>query len=147
MYDNRLNPGKGRDFQHAAARLLEQRYRVEFELDRAIAIGDPGKAHRFDFVSKDQRYVGECKNYSWTETGNIPSAKMGFINEAVFYLSFLPSSTVRFVVLRSDSCDRRSETLASYYYRTYRHLLRGVFLVEIHLDAGTLVEIGRSSEA
>ncbi len=71
-------------------------------MDAPIPIGRPAKGHRFDLVSEDGRYVGECKNYSWTEGGNVPSAKMGFINEAVFYLSWLPKSASRFVVMRRD---------------------------------------------
>jgi len=87
--------------------------------------------------------MGECKNYSWTETGNIPSAKMGFVNEAVFYLSFLPPEIVRFVVMWKDTHPRRRESLADYYYRTYHHLLNGVLILEVDMGSGKLREIGR----
>ena len=81
--DNSLNTGKGSSFQTLAAKMLSEHLSVEFRLDYAIAIGKPPKLHRFDLVSTDVRFVGECKNYSWTETGNTPSAKMGFVNEAI----------------------------------------------------------------
>jgi hypothetical protein len=140
--ENRLNPGKGKRFQEQAARLLCKHFGVRFELDYPLAIGNPPKEHRFDLVSSDLHYVGECKNYAWTKAGNVPSAKMGFVNEAVLYLSFLPKDTVRFVVLRNDVHGKRDETLAEYYYRTYRHLLRGVLILEADLGNGTLRNVG-----
>ena len=139
--ENRPNPGKGRQFQEKAADLFSEHYQVEFQLDCPIAIGDPPKDHRFDLASSDLRLVGECKNYSWTKSGNVPSAKIGFVNEAVFYLSFLPKDTIRFVVMRKDVRPRKDETLANYYYRTYRHLLQGVLIFEIDLENDTIRKI------
>jgi|ERR1700676_330858 len=132
---NSLNPSKGRDFQTLAARVLETELGVRFLIDRAIPIGSPPKLHRFDLVSDDERFVGECKNYSWTETGNMPSAKMAFLNEAVLYLSLLPKSTQKFIVMRLDAHPKRG-TLLEYYLRTFRHLLSGVAFYEIDLSTG-----------
>jgi len=137
-WDNALNPGKGRDFQQLAAKLVGAHLGVEFLIDEPIAIGDPAKNHRFDLVSTDHRYVGECKNYAWTETGNMPSAKMAFLNEAVLYLSLLPATTERFIVLRLDRHHRRQESLVQYYARTYRHLLTSVSLFEIDVAVGAV---------
>jgi hypothetical protein len=142
---NRLNPARGRSFQKKAAEVLAQHFGVDFRIDYSIAIGTPPKEHKFDLVSVDQRYIGECKNYSWTESGNVPSAKMGFVNEAVFYLLHLPRGTHRFVVMRRDTHLKRSETLAEYYYRTYRHLLDVVFIVELDVETGDLKEFGRNT--
>lgn len=139
--DNSLNPGKGELFQKKTAEILSTYFGVEFQLDYPIAIGNPPKNHRYDLVSSDMRYVGECKNYSWTETGNVPSAKMGFINEAVFYLSFLSPEIIRFVVMRKDTHQKRKESLAEYYYRTYQHLLNGISILEVDITLGTLREI------
>jgi len=75
--DNSLNPEKGRSFQKLAAKILSQHFNVEFHLDYPIPIGNPPKEHRFDLVSTDHNYIGECKNYSWTKSGNVPSAKNG----------------------------------------------------------------------
>ena len=58
-------------------------------VEKKIPIGDPAKDHKFDIVSGDNSIAIECKCYTWTVTGNVPSAKMGFTNEAAFYLSFL----------------------------------------------------------
>lgn len=145
LSENRLNPGKGARFQEQAARLLSERFQAEFQLDYAIAIGNPPKDHRFDLVSLGLRCVGECKNYAWTESGNVPSAKMGFINEAVFYLSFLPKDTIRFVVMRKDVHPKRNETLADYYFRIYHHLLQGVLVLEIDLENDTIRKVENAS--
>lgn len=144
--DNRENTGKGRRFQILAAKLLSQHFRTEFRLDnpiQCIRIGDPPKKHQFDLVSTNLRYVGECKNYAWTVGGNVPSAKMAFINEAVFHLSLLPPEKSRFIAMRKDTRPQSGESLANYYFRTYRYLLNGVFIIEIDPKSGTIREIGR----
>lgn len=141
-WDNRLNTGKGRDFQRRAAQALERYFKVPFLVEQVFAIGNPPKEHKFDLVSEDRRYVGEAKNYSWTESGNMPSAKMGFVNEAVFYLSFLPEATSKFVIMRKDAHPSRGETLAEYYHRTYRHLLGHVMILELDVNSGDVRRIG-----
>lgn len=136
--DNSLNTGKGREFQRVAADLMGRHFSVKFRLDYPMPIGTPPKQHRFDLVSDDKHYIGECKNYAWTEGNNVPSAKMGFINEALFYLSFCPPTTVRFVVMRKDIRNTTGESLADYYFRTYRHLRNGTLVIEIDISGGTI---------
>jgi hypothetical protein len=128
---NTMNTGKGRDFQKIAAEVLGTYFNTKFRIEFPIAIGYPPKEHKFDLVSEEMRYVGESKNYSWTEGGNVPSAKMGFINEAVFYLQHVSSDKKRFVVMRREVDDKHKESLADYYYRANKHLLNGVIIVEI----------------
>ncbi len=140
-WNNSLNPEKGKVFQIAAGKIMGIHFGVEFAQDIAIEIGHPQKAHRFDLVSHDHQFVGECKNYSWTETGNVPSAKLGFINEAVFCLTFIPSSATRFVAMRRATTPNRGETLAEFYFRTYRHLLGDIVVFEVDLDSGAVREI------
>jgi hypothetical protein len=132
--------GNGPEFQLLAAELLCKKLGVSFNLDYPIAIGHPPKLHRFDLVSADSHYVGECKNYSWTQTGNMPSAKISCLNEAVLYLSHVPHDRSKFIVLRLDRHDKHKETLAQYYLRTYKHLLRGLTFYEIDPSAGELSE-------
>mgnify|MGYP001313762860 CR=1 FL=1 len=139
-WDNALNTGKGRDFQSLAAALLGERLGTRFLIDQPLPIGRPAKEHPFDLVSADRRHVGECKNYAWTETGNMPSAKMAFLNEAVLYLSHLPTEMQKFIVLRRDLHVRRNETLVAYYVRTYRHLLDGLTIYEIDPDTRSIEE-------
>ena len=89
---NSDNPKNGAVFQRAVQRYFIQEYGAGFELEKKIPIGEPAKDHKFDIVNTDKRIVIECKRYTWTESGNVPSAKMGFTNEAAFYLSFLPDT-------------------------------------------------------
>lgn len=133
--------GKGKKFQIAAASALSDHFNVVFALDVPIPIGTPAKNHCFDMVSNDGTIIGECKNYCWTETGNMPSAKMAFLNEAVLYLSLLPIKPKRFIVMRRDHHPKRKESLAEYYYRTYRHLLDGITVFELDDVTGSLTEI------
>jgi len=88
---NSKNTVKGKSFQTIAAEVLRHYFLVGFQTEHPILIGNPPKSHKFDLVSDDGNFIGECKNYSWTEGGFVPSAKMGFINEAVFYLQHISS--------------------------------------------------------
>lgn len=127
---NSDNPRIGAEFQTQVANWLRNHYGKDFELEKKIPIGDPPKDHKFDIVSSDNTIAVECKRYTWTESGNVPSAKMGFTNEAAFYLSFLPDSFEKYIVMLKSFHEKRQETLAEYYYRTNRHLLRSVKVAE-----------------
>jgi hypothetical protein len=140
---NNMNPKKGRDFQNLAARILSDYFNVAFLTEQAIPIGNPPKLHKFDLVSIDKKYIGESKNYSYTEGGNIPSAKMMGLNEAVFYLQHLPTEKDRFIVVRKEVGINHSVTLGEHYYKTNRHLLNSVFIIEIDVKTNEVREIGR----
>lgn len=131
---NSMNPQKGKQFQATAAKILSEYFNVIFDTEYEIEIGNPPKKHKFDLVSENRKYVGESKNYSWTEVGNIPAAKMAFMNEAVLYLQNVSSDLHRFIVMRKDMHPTKNESLAEYYYRTNRHLLGGVSILEIDLQ-------------
>jgi hypothetical protein len=133
--------GKGYDFQFKAAEILGGYYDVVFR-EYAIPIGNPPKMHKFDLVSDDKHYIGECKNYVWTAGGNVPSAKICHINEAVFYLQHLPSDTIRFVVMRRAIDKFHLESLAEYYYRMNKHLLKGVIIIEIDETTENVIIVG-----
>ena len=143
MKQNSENPRRGKEFQALAASILSEYWGVQFEMEVSFPIGDPPKKHRFDLASQDRTYVGESKNYTWTVSGNMPSAKMAFVNEAVFYLSHLPSGINRFVVMPRDIRPKNGEPLADYYHRTYRHLLGGVQIVEIDVETYQVRIVGK----
>ena len=130
MNSNSENPRVGKEFQLAVKRWFENNLQMEFEIERKIAIGSPAKLHSFDISEHDEKIVIECKCYTWTETGNIPSAKMGFLNEAAFYLSFLDSGVDKTIVMAKSTHPKREETLAEYYFRTNRHLLGNIKILE-----------------
>ena len=65
-----------------------------------------------------------------TETGNVPSAKIRTMNEAVFFLSFLPDTMEKIIVMAKATHPKRKETLAEYYHRSYGHLLGATRMME-----------------
>ncbi len=141
MNSNSENPVVGANFQKEVAQWFSEKYNRSFIIEKKIAIGySEKKDHKFDVVSEDSSIVIECKCYSWTETGNVPSAKMGAANEAVFYLSFLPSTTERYLVMKKTTHPKHkiNETLAEYYYRTNKHLLGGTKVAEFDVETKSL---------
>jgi hypothetical protein len=146
MNKNSENPRVGKEFQLAVKEWLEEAYTFPFEIERKIAIGRPAKLHSFDISSLDESIVVECKCYTWTETGNIPSAKMGFTNEAAFYLSFLPDDTERIIVMLHAEHLKRNETLAEYYFRTNRHLLGKIKIYEFDLQTKEMRFVGQNED-
>ena len=120
---NSDNPKNGADFQKKVQQFFIEKYGPGFLLEKKIPIGQPPKDHKFDIVNIDLGIVIECKRYTWTETGNVPSAKIRAINEAAFYLSFLPDAYEKYIVMLRSQHKKKQETLAEYYYRTNHHLL------------------------
>ena len=140
MNTNSQNPKVGKDFELAVLAWFEKQYGKFFENNKPLNIGNPPKLHRFDVVSSDNTIVAECKCYSWTETGNVPSAKMGFVNEAIFYLSFITNAST-YVVMKKSTHAKRAETLAEYYFRTNRHLLGNTKVFEFDVEQNIMREI------
>ena len=125
---------------------FQQTYNKKFELEKKIAIGSPAKEHRFDIIDEFEKFAIECKRYTWTETGNIPNAKIGFINEAAFYLSFLPDSYDKYIVMLYSYHPQKKETLAEYYYRTNKHLLGNIKVAEFNPENNQLRVIRSAKE-
>ncbi len=138
---NSDNPGRGADFQRRVQKWLINEYGLDFELKKKIAIGEPAKEHKFDIVCSTRKIAIECKRYTWTQSGNVPSAKMGFVNEATFYLSFLPEEYKKYIVLMRSYNVKRNESLAEYYYRTYMHLLGDIHILEYDVDKDEMKKI------
>ena len=145
MNKNSENPGVGAAFQKAVARWLEQQFDKEFILEKKIAMGHPAKNHKFDIVSSDDTMAIECKCYTWTETGNVPSAKMGFTNEAAFYLSFIPDTYEKFIVMKLSRHPKREETLAEYYFRMNRHLIGKTKVADFDAETGEFRVVGSNN--
>ncbi|MCL2852422.1 MAG: hypothetical protein FWE20_05230 [Defluviitaleaceae bacterium] len=141
MNTNSQNPKTGKGFELVVKAWFEAHYEKGFVNNKPFNIGNPPKPHRFDVVSNDNSIVAECKCYTWTETGNIPSAKMGFVNEASFYLSFIHNAAT-YIVMKKSAHVKRTETLADYYFRTNRHLLGNTRILEYDVEQGIMREIG-----
>ena len=144
MNSNSENPKVGKVFQISVKDWFERYLCRHFDMEKKIPIGSPAKLHSFDIADELGQIVVECKCYTWTETGNVPSAKMGFVNEAAFYLSFLDSSIDRSIVMAKSTHPKRTETLAEYYFRTNRHLLGDIKILEYDAKNDSMRLIGQN---
>ena len=134
---NSENPHVGRKFQEFVQTILKEKYNTYFAQEAAIPIGRPPKEHKFDLANADRSIVAECKCYTWTDSGNVPSAKLMGLDEAVFYFGFLPSGTKKLLCMKKAVFRGKQETLAEYYVRAHGHLLEDVSVIEIS-DDGTI---------
>lgn len=137
MNSNSENPRVGKAFQELVSKSVAEYFGIPFKLESAIPIGSPPKLHKFDCVSEDRKIVVECKCYTWTEAGNVPSAKMMGMNEAVFYMSYLPDDVTKILCIKKAAHAKKLETLADYYCRIDGHLLSNVKVFEID-DVGKI---------
>jgi hypothetical protein len=55
-----------------------------------VGVGALKKTHRFDLGSASPPVLVECKSHTWTQSGNMPSAKMTVWNEAMYYFHVAP---------------------------------------------------------
>ncbi|WP_281522285.1 hypothetical protein [Mogibacterium timidum] len=99
---NSENPHDGRKFQEFVQVILKEKYDIYFEQEAVIPIGRPSKAHKFDLANADRSIVVECKCYTWTDSGNVPSVKVMGLEEAVFYFGFLPSGTKKLLCMKKQ---------------------------------------------
>ncbi len=111
---------------------VDPEYEVEVSINGAYK-----KTHKFDWGNES--LLVECKAYNWTSGGNIPSAKLTTVNEALLYFLGTPDRFRKMLFISATGKRRTNnpETLAEYYVRTHTHLIpEGV---EIHeFDQGTM---------
>lgn len=110
---------------------FEERVKLHFERELSTSLNSRvplrvGKnlEHKFDLVSSDRNVVIECKSYTWTRSGNWPSAKIAHANEALFYLGRVKAGR-KLLVMRED-IDNRGNSLVKTYVRRYQGLMDDV---------------------
>ena len=82
-------------------------------------------------LQNGKRFVVECKAHKWTSGNNVPSAKLTVWNEAMLYFSLLSDNIGKYFFVLKDYSEKRSESLAQYYTKTYGHLIPlGVVIIE-----------------
>ena len=141
---NSDNPKIGAIFQKQVLGWFQDHYKGSFVMEKKLPIGEPAKDHKFDIADSAETIAIECKRYTWTVSGNVPSAKMGFTNEAAFYLTFLPDSYEKYIVMLRDYNEKRNESLAEYYYRTNKHLLGKIKVAEYDPEKNELRIVGEN---
>lgn len=131
------NKKKGDGFRDLAMPILEEELTTILKPEVKISIEEPKIEHAFDLANENNSIVIECKNYTWTKAGNVPSAKVSTINEAVLYFTFLDTNVKKILCLKKSVHIKKQGSLADYYVRTYGHLLRDITVYEIEEDENT----------
>jgi hypothetical protein len=108
-----------------------------------IGVGASKKEHSFDLGCEKEKILVECKSHKWTSPNdNVPSAKLTIWNEAMYYFLVTPKGYRKIMFVLRDFSDKRNETLAEYYIRTYRHLIPSdVEVWEFDEDRGKAVKM------
>lgn len=99
---------------------LEENFPLEIGLS-----GTTKKPHRFDLGDRDTKVIVECKTLTWTQGGNVPSAKMTTLNQAMYFFLLAPKSYRKILFLSKRMNPRGDTSLAQYYARINRHLIPG----------------------
>jgi hypothetical protein len=119
------NAHVGRDFELATQIFLASKG-LDLDLNVKIEVGVEAitKGHAFDLGCESLKVIVECKSHKWTAPNdNVPSAKLTVWNEAMYYFLLAPAEYRKIMFVLSDYSEKRKETLAEYYLRTYRHLI------------------------
>ena len=76
----------------------------------ALEIGINGKKlHNFDLGDAQKKVVIECKAHTWTEGGNVPSAKMTTWNQAMFFFHASPSGYRKILLVLRDFSQKKRD--------------------------------------
>ncbi len=117
------NAGVGSSFEKVARAFFLAREGINLVPNFPVEVGVSGrkKNRRFDLGSADPPVLVECKSHTWTQTGNMPSAKMTVWNEAMYYFHIAPKEFRKILFVLKH--DRRGLSLASYYLNKHGHLV------------------------
>ena len=135
-HSNSANPRLGKEFQDFVQGLAKKKFKTKFIQEHIVHIGLPPKAHKFDLVSEDGTVIIECKRYTWTKSGNVPSAKMAVLDEAILYMRSVPYYARKIIAMieAHDPTGKRKESLAEYFVDKHGHLLADIEIWEVSLD-------------
>jgi hypothetical protein len=131
--DSISNAHVGRDFEEVARDYFLQTEGLPLQKNFAVEIGANiiKKSRRFDLGSEQPATLVECKSHRWTETGNMPSAKVTVWNESMFYFHLAPSRYRKVLFVIRHVHTRRAESLVECYIKNYSHLIpAGVSIIE-----------------
>ncbi|HNA81417.1 MAG TPA: hypothetical protein PLL19_01810 [Thiobacillaceae bacterium] len=127
------NAHAGREFETVALSYFANEEGLVLTTSFSVSLGVNyvRKPHRFDLGCKEPAVLVECKSHNWTETGNMPSAKVTVWNEAMYYFLLAPGHFRKILFVLEARHPRQRETLAEYYTRINGHLIpRDVSIVE-----------------
>ena len=121
---SRSNTHAGEEFE-LQVKAFFQRQGIQLAKSVSIPIGvnKNKKLHKFDLGSKAQRILVECKSHTWTESENVPSAKITTWDQAMFYFYACPADYRKIFMVLRDYSKKKGETLCEYYLRTKAHMI------------------------
>lgn len=138
------NAHVGRDFENIALKVFAERgLSLEMNFKVPIGLNGTSKPHAFDLGYEVQKVLVECKSHKWTAPNdNVPSAKLTVWNEAMYYFLVAPEGYRKILFVLRDLSEKRQETLAEYYIRTYSHLIpANVEIWEFDETSGEVIEL------
>jgi len=117
------NTQVGKDFEKSAMEFFSTQG-LSLHENVSINIGINGtRPHSFDLGNLARKVLVECKSHTWTEGGNVPSAKMTTWDQAMYFFYAAPKGYRKIFFVLKDYSAKRQETLAEYYIRTKPHLI------------------------
>jgi len=119
------NAHVGREFEFATKEFFaSQGLDLVLNVKIEVGVNTTTKKHAFDLGCEVKKILVECKSHKWTAPNdNVPSAKLTVWNEAMYYFLLTPTGYRKIMFVLRDYSEKRKETLAEYYLRTYRHLI------------------------
>ena len=137
------NTQVGRDFESKArAFFCNQGLSLQPNFRLPIGVDGHAKAHSFDLGDGGKRVIVECKSHTWTETWNVPSAKMTTWNQAMYFFHAAPRDYRKILFVLRHHNPQRRQTLAEYYIKTNRHLIpEGVEVWEYDEDKNIALRV------
>jgi hypothetical protein len=94
-----MNVSRGAAFSTKANRVFSRDLGFALDVEVPLDIGDTPKPHRFDLANRASRVAIECKAYTWTASGNVPSAKIAAAREALLFLQWLPAAWTKAIAM------------------------------------------------
>ena len=131
MNSNSDNPKVGKAFQGVVKEKVEEYFGCPFIEEKPVLIGNPPTPHKFDVVSEDGKIIVECKCYTWTQGGNVPSAKLSTLDEAVLYMRSISFEAKKIIAIKLAYNSKGTTTLAEYFCDKKGHLLEDVEIWEV----------------
>ena len=117
------NAAEGKAFEKEVKYFFYDNYGIELEENHKVILGiSSAKFKTCDLGIKDEIII-ECKSHSWTETDNIPSAKLTTWNEAMYFFHLAPYHKRKLFIVEKFLSKKREKTLAEYYVSINHHLI------------------------
>ncbi len=140
---SKSNAQVGRDFENIARSFFKgEGLLLELDIKIPVGIDLIKKNHAFDLGCLEQKVIVECKSHKWTAGENVPSAKLTAWNEAMYYFLASPKGFRKIMFVLHDYSQKRKETLAEYYLRTYKHLVPSdIEFWEFNEDESTAIRL------